>query len=47
MTVGGEPMVLEEYLAVHDHDCDGVNVVDIAVYIEGERPNLKTQVLED
>lgn len=45
-TVGGKPMVVEEYLAVEDHDCDGTDVITITVYPEGEQPNLKTQVLE-
>lgn len=43
-TVSGKPMVVEEYLTVDDQDCDGTSIVGIAVYAEGERPELEAQV---
>lgn len=42
----GKRIVVEEYLAVKDLDCDGASQVAIAVYEEGNRPDLATQVLE-
>ena len=41
-------MVVEEYLAINDCDCDGISAVDIEVYQKGHRPNLEAlcQVLE-
>lgn len=42
----GEAMVVEEYLAVEDNDCDGRNLVGIVIYKEfGQKPNLTTLVL--
>ena len=38
----GRMMVIEEYLAVRDFDCDGTSVVTIAVYPRGKRPRLRT-----
>ncbi len=35
-----ELMVAEEWLAVEDHDCDGTDVVKIAVYRLNHRPRL-------
>lgn len=39
----GRKMVVEEYLAVDDRDCDGTSVIAIEVYPEGERPDLESQ----
>lgn len=36
-------MVVEEYLAVYDPDCDGTSSVAIEVYPEGERPDLEAR----
>jgi len=36
----GLSMVIEEYFASKSSDCDGVDYVDIAIYEEGERPDL-------
>ncbi len=38
-------MVMEEYLAVEDCDCDGRNLIGIAIYEEGHKPDLTTLVL--
>jgi len=38
-------MVAEEWLAVEDRDCDGTDVVKLAVYRLGHRPRLIKQVL--
>ena len=37
-------MVLEEYISVEDHDCDGISRIAIEVYLEGERPDLESRV---
>lgn len=42
----GKQMVVEEYQAVKDYDCDGQDVIAIAVYEEGRRPDLVMEVLE-
>lgn len=42
-TPNGRKMVVEEYLAVEDHDCDGESSVDIAVYEKGQRPDLESR----
>lgn len=39
-------MVVEEWLEVEDYDCDGTDVVGIAVYPLGQRPKLTPKVLE-
>lgn len=41
----GQHFILEEYLAVDDDDCDGVSIVDVAIYKQGERPNIVTVVV--
>ena len=41
----GKSMIVEEYLAVEDNDCDGRDLVGIMVYEEGQKPNLTTLVL--
>ncbi len=38
-------MIVEEYLAVEDNDCDGRNLVDVVIYEEGCKPNFTTLVL--
>lgn len=38
----GEVKVVEEYLAVQDCDCDGTDLVEVAVYDEGKRPDLES-----
>lgn len=42
----GKTVVIEEYLAVHDCDCDGTDFVDIAIYEEGKRPDLESLLQE-
>ena len=42
----GKQMVCEEYLAIDDQDCDGSSQVDISVYEQGQRPELRTEVLK-
>jgi hypothetical protein len=42
----GKAMVVEEYLALDDGDCDGMSRVDAVVYEQGNRPELFTQVLD-
>lgn len=44
-SLNGQRMVVEEYLAVDDRDCDGGSIVAISVYEEGLRPNLVAQVI--
>ncbi len=39
-------MVCEEYLSVQDCDCDGSSQVAIAVYEQGQQPELMTEVRE-
>ena len=38
-------MFAEEWLSVDDHDCDGASQIDLAVYEEGNRPELVTEIL--
>jgi hypothetical protein len=45
-TIDGKSMVVEEWIRVRDRDCDGVDVIDIAVYPQGQRPELQTEILE-
>ena len=45
-TCTGQPMVVEEWLCQHDCDYEGLDIVDIAVYPEGARPSLVTEVIE-
>lgn len=40
----GRRMVVEEYLAIDDRDCDGRSLIAISLYEEGHRLNLATQV---
>lgn len=42
--ISQEIMVAEEWLAVEDRDCDGTDVVKLAVYRLGHRPRLIKQV---
>jgi len=37
-------MVAEEWLAIEDRDCDGIDVVKLAVYRLGHRPRLIKQI---
>ncbi len=43
-TISQVEMIVEEYLA--DRDYDGEDIVEIAVYQEGRRPNLTTRELK-
>lgn len=45
-TTDGKSMVVEEWFKVNDTDCDGVSLVELAVYADGQRPELRTEVLE-
>lgn len=45
-TVGSTKMVVEEYLAVKDYDCDGADEIKIEIYKDGKRPNLKARLVE-
>lgn len=46
--IGGTPLpyVAEEWLRIDDKDCDGTSAVDVALYPEGMRPALVTEILE-
>lgn len=44
-TTEGIPMVVEEYLAVRDYDCDGSDLINIVIYREGERLLPETRVV--
>lgn len=37
-------MVVEEYLSMDDHDCDGISRIAIEVYPESKRPDLESRV---
>lgn len=45
-TTGDKSLIIEEYLAVKDYDCDGADVIKIVVYEKGKRPNLKAMMRE-
>jgi hypothetical protein len=45
-TPGGVKTVAEEWHAVRDKDCDGIESVALAVYPEGDRPPLVQEVVE-
>jgi len=45
ITLNDHKMVIEEYLAVQTQDCDGDDEIGLAVYLEGERPELKTEFI--
>lgn len=45
MNTDGKSMVMEEYLAVEDNDCDGRSLVGVVIYEEGHKPDLTTLVL--
>lgn len=42
----GKVMVVEEYLAIKDCDCDSTSRLGVVVYEEGDRPILKTEIIE-
>ncbi|MCX6744774.1 MAG: hypothetical protein NTX82_04585 [Candidatus Parcubacteria bacterium] len=46
-TKEGSRMVVEEWLAVDDQDCDGRSIIGLLVYPENLRPMMVTQVLEN
>lgn len=43
----GKRMVVEEYRAIEDLDCDGADIITIATYPEGERPELATEQINE
>ena len=45
-SLDGRCMIAEEYFAIDDHDCDGTSVISTAIYEDGKRPLLVTQVLD-
>ncbi len=42
----GQHMLIEEYVAVRDYDCDGVTRLAAEVYPVGQRPDLESRTHE-
>jgi len=42
----GQHMLIEEYVAVRDYDCDGVTRLGIVIYPPGRRPDLESWTRE-
>lgn len=43
--VGDRLLIVEEYLAVKDYDCDGGDEIKLEIYEKGKRPKLETLII--